>query len=96
MPDVCQWLYNDPVSGNPVLRITTNRCTHEYEVEKCNETYRLWRLDSSTFFLICWTIETKGTWWCDCPANKYGVQPCKHIRALKAALKKTPKFDGKT
>jgi hypothetical protein len=92
--NVCRWLDDDPVTGNPVLRICTGKLVLEYEVETLPRCIKLWRIDPETFYLVCRTITTYpnyGSWSCDCEdAQRRDRFNCKHVRAVKAALNAKP------
>lgn len=89
-----RWLEDDPVTGEPRIRITTSNGTaQEYDVEhRYSDKYRMWRLDPNTFSLVSYDVSLrKGLQTCTCPDAVYRRQGlCKHIRGLQAALDALP------
>jgi hypothetical protein len=90
------WLDDCP-DGERWLRITvrTKRgvVSQEYQLELCENGYRLTRLDPATFDLVEYRIDCRSKHWrCDCPdaANSRLDGGCKHARGLRAALAAEP------
>ena len=93
----CRWLDSE-ANGNPRLRITTvlEGC-QDYEVEFRRGDWRLYRLDPVVGVVryivtpMPWTGRNGvAAWSCDCPdaiARPERRLACKHVRALRAALK---------
>lgn len=95
-----RWLPDDPVTGNRRLRITSQTkagpVSKEYDVEVVSlNNYRLWRLEPTTFNLICYnvviTLRAEDSW-CDCPdaIRRRGGHGCKHALGLWAAINALP------
>ena len=90
---VARWVGTDPVTDNPLLRITTDRVSQDYELETVPGGFRLWRLDPATFTLVCYSLKTGREWTCDCPDSTQRPERkhcCKHVRATRAALDALP------
>ena len=99
--DRCKWITNDPVGAFAAgrgagLDITTERGTQTYWVRPEILAGRIvaWRLsrpeqDADGLESVVEYTLSGNLWTCGCPASEYrpGL-PCKHRRALKAALTK--------
>lgn len=95
-----RWLDNDPVTGNKMLRITSQTkagpVVQDYEVEPIKPgIWRLWRLDPRTFTLVHYNVRITShpdTSRCTCPDAQHrgGGCGCKHARGLWAALDSLP------
>lgn len=86
-----RWLPDAP-NGNWQLSI--NGVT--YEVEPLADRYRLYRLDDEAgvvVYDVTFDAQVAGLWSCSCPdaANRPERRHCcKHVMALKAALRRRP------
>jgi predicted nucleic acid-binding Zn finger protein len=74
--------HQDLLNGTPLLRITTNRTTALYWVYHGRQETRLHKWDGTVYHLNL----SKG--WCSCPDHEKKGVTCKHVKALRAALKK--------
>jgi hypothetical protein len=91
-----QWVGQDPVTHNWLLKIRVGKVAHVYEVEEHPGHYDLYRLDENFNLIrrrIMTTVDGGKVWTCDCPDAKWRPErrhSCKHVLALRKALVNLP------
>lgn len=90
----CAWVGYDPLEDVHFLRITCGRVSRVYRVEEVEQGYLLaWSDESGSAEYLIDVKRHPGAWYCNCPDAENRPERCgccKHVRALKAALKNLP------
>ena len=89
---IVRWTYT-AANGNPHLWIQPRGGEgHDYELVEVQGGYDLVRWDERTERMIRYQVRivTSRYWSCTCPDHKNRHRRCKHIGAVRAALKAQP------